>query len=360
MANKTALEKLKDLEIAFEEESKSLASKVETLTTPEEIEKTYKDAINNWLDQEGELQGILKQLKQISDPETKTKLGKGANQLKQRVNTDYKQAIDQAVKALIKRNQSQEALPATHPGISNNTTVGKHILTQTLNEIEDIFTKMGFGVKYAYEIDTPENAFDHLNMPEDHPARDSWDTLWMENGNVAVPHTSAMQNRLLSEDTTEPIRKIILGKTFRNEATDATHEHTFTQCEGIYLSKNASMSEMLGVLINFFEEFFATQIDYKFTPDYFPFVEPGGQLAIRFPKKKQSSENATELQSEFLEVLGCGMIHPEVIRAAGKDPEVYSGFAWGVGVERLAMIKHGITEIRYFYSNDMKFISQFA
>ncbi|MFW5702477.1 MAG: hypothetical protein ACOCXP_00745 [Candidatus Dojkabacteria bacterium] len=371
-ANKTAQQptaghaQLKDIEVEFSEVKSWLKKVAQNAKSLSEIEESYNEKLSELLSPKGKLQEILKGLKDIKEPEVKKKLGKGANELKQKIEKELKEEQERSKRDYISLQEKDEYLSPTHPGLpykNNSQLVVPHILEETITKIEEIFAKMGFEAEYAYEIDNEEHTFDHLNIPEDHPARDGWDTLWLEDGNLAVPHTSSMQNRILSEEldlARETIRKVILGKTFRNEATDATHEHTFTQCEGVYLSKNATMSEMIGTLIAFFEAFYETKLDYKFTPDFFPFVEPGGQLAIRFPNKKSEDKTATELKSQFLEVLGCGMIHPKVLKAAGKDPAVYSGFAWGFGVERIIMIKHGISEIRYFHSNNLEFINQFS
>lgn len=350
------LEQIKDLEIDYKVQLEAAAKT--DYTNSSELAAQFSELKNKFLGPKSELQQILRGLKQIADPDERKQIGKLANELKVQIETKTQARQSELTQQLLKQQLKVEALDPTHPGSGAARLTHQHILTTTLSDIEDIFSRMGFEVEYANEVDNVFNTFDALNMPEAHPARDSWDTLWLEDGNLAIPHTSAMQNRILRAGGT-PIRKIILGKCFRNEATDASHEHTFTQCEGVYLDTNASMSQMLGVLINFFETFFEQKLEYKFSPDFFPFVEPGGQLAIKFAKKKGGA-NATETKANFLEVLGCGMIHPEVLRTAGRDPEKYTGFAWGFGVERIAMIKYNISDIRGFYSNDIRFNQQFS
>jgi len=166
-----------------------------------------------------------------------------------------------------------------------------------------------------------------------------------------------MQNRILAQDNSL-IKEIIIGKCFRNEATDARHEHTFHQLEGVYLAKKATMGDMLGVLLEFFEKYFERKLKYKFTPDFFPFVEPGAMLSIECVICDGKGCKVCKF-SGYLEVLGCGMIHPKVIANAGKNPKEYSGFAWGIGIERLALLNNDINDIRYFYSNNLRFINQF-
>jgi phenylalanyl-tRNA synthetase alpha chain len=348
---------IKDLEKRFTKQLKAVNKLADSLDDIEKLEKSYSELRQNYLDKQSDLNQILKSLKKIESKEEQKEIGRAANQLKQKIAADVLSESEKAKEKLLTKKLKQENLDSTHPGLGRRTIAQTHILTQTIDEIEDIFSKMGFAVEYAYEVDNAFNTFDVLNIPEDHPARDNWDTLWLEDGNLAIPHTSSMQNRILRSDE-KPIRKIIIGKTFRNEATDASHEHTFTQVEGVYLDKSATMSQMIGVLLNFFENFFEQKLDYKFTPDFFPFVEPGGQLAIRFNKKKGSA-GGTDIKTNFLEVLGCGMIHPKVIAAADLDPATSKGFAWGFGVERIAMIKHGIDDVRAFHSSDIDFIRQF-
>lgn len=352
------LEQIKDLEIDFKVQLEKLVAAGGEAASVSEIDQNFSALKNQFLGPRSDLQSLLRSLKDINDSNEKKKIGKEANDLRQMIETKISQKQVEIKTKILNTTLKQEEIEATHPGTPiQQSLTHQHILSKTMEEIEDIFMRMGFDIEYANEVDNAYNTFDALNIPESHPARDSWDTLWLEDGNLIIPHTSAMQNRILRSGEA-PIRKIILGKCSRNEATDASHEHTFTQCEGVYLDHNASMSQMLGVLLNFFENFFEQKLGYKFSPDYFPFVEPGGQLAIRFEKKKGGA-NATDTKANYLEVLGCGMIHPEVLRQAGRDPEKYSGFAWGFGVERMAMIKYNISDIRGFYSNDLRFNQQF-
>jgi phenylalanyl-tRNA synthetase alpha chain len=349
------IDKLDKINDNFKEDLAKAKSELETAKSEDEIQTKLKDIYDNYLGKEAELNEILGKLKDIDSPEEKKKIGTKSNKLRQEFEEEINTAKIDLQNELINKKLEEENIPANWPGKTTPETLGHaHIVTQELKLIEDIFTKMGFGVEYALEIDTPENAFDFVNIPESHPARDSWDTLWMDDGNLAIPHTSAMQNRILSSNDT-PVRKVIIGKCFRNEATDATHEHTFHQLEGVYLDNNVSMAEMLGVMVEFLKAYYKKDFNYKFTPDYFPFVEPGAQMAIE--KSVVTGDSGGD--SEYLEILGCGMIHPKVIEMAGKDPEKTSGFAWGIGIERLLILKYGIDDIRNFYSGDLRFIKQF-
>ncbi len=241
-----------------------------------------------------------------------------------------------------------------------------NIITQVRWEIEDIFQKMGFEIEYPYEIDSEYNNFECVNIPAGHPARDSWDTFFTDQkNNILITHTSSMQNRILKKMSRKEsdlengfLGSAVIGKCFRNESTDARHEHTFHQCEGVVVGKGIKFSDMVGVLKTFFEEFFGTKIQVGITCEYFPFVEPGNGMEIKW---ENPSENILKITkgTGWLEVLGCGMIHPNVLKMAGIDSQVYSGFAWGLGVERLAMIKYGIDDVRLFHSGDLRFLEQF-
>ena len=233
-----------------------------------------------------------------------------------------------------------------------------HPLTSVGETAVRIFESMGFHVVEARHLDNDYNVFEALNIPKGHPARDLWDTFWTEDNLIPIPHTSAMQNRIY-RSVKPPIREIIVGKCFRNEATDASHEHTFYQLEGVYVDKNVTMSDLIGTLSAFVNAFYGREVKYKIQPSYFPFVEPAleflieclvcGQVGCPFCK-----------YSGWIEVIPCGPIHPSVLKEGGLDPNEYSGFAWGLGYDRLVMLRNSITDIRYLHSGDLKFLGQFS
>ncbi|MDP2873904.1 MAG: phenylalanine--tRNA ligase subunit alpha, partial [bacterium] len=194
-------------------------------------------------------------------------------------------------------------------------------------------------------------------IPPQHPARDLWDTFWTEEGYIPITHTSSMQNRVMKMRK-PPIRAIIPGRCFRREATDARHEHTFYQIEGIYVDKGITLTDLIGTLKTFMEAFYGHEVKYRIHPTYFPFVEPGLEFLIQCVIC-QGKGCATCGQSGWLELVPCGPIHPKVLTMAGLDPEKYSGFAWGMGLDRLVMIKYGIEDIRHFHSGDLRFLKQF-
>ncbi len=235
----------------------------------------------------------------------------------------------------------------------------QHPLTKELEEVVDIFTRMGFDAIESRQIDDDHHMFGALNFPEDHPARDGYDTFHTEEGFIPPAHTSTMQHRILKEGKAKleaggSIAAISYGRVFRNEDVDATHEHTFYQCEGVFVSKDATLGQMLGTLRSFFETYYGQTLRVKTQPAYFPFVEPGLEFAIEKPATIGGKPG------EWLEMLGCGMIHPNVLKEAGIDPTEYQGFAWGGGVERLVMLKYGIEDLRHFESAKLAFLRKFA
>lgn len=287
--------------------------------------------------------------------------GKAVNQLKQAVEA-----------AVINRENELESsdiaaidvtapwdMNAQRPALLPTTQGSHHPLMKEMARVVDIFTRMGFQAIESRQIDDDYHMFTSLNFPENHPARDGYDTFRTEEGFIPPAHTSTMQHRILKEgkDTLEAggqIAAISYGRVFRNEDVDATHEHTFYQVEGVFVSEDATLGDMLGTLRSFFEVYYGQQLRIKTQPAYFPFVEPGLEFAIEKPAALGGKPG------EWLEMLGCGMIHPNVLREAGIDPTKYRGFAWGGGVERLVMLKYGIEDLRHFESAKLAFLRKFA
>ncbi len=226
-----------------------------------------------------------------------------------------------------------------------------HPLTTAMREIEAIFAEMGFEVALGPERETDFYNFEALNFPPDHPARDMQDTFWMKDKNekgekmLLRTHTSPVQIRYM-ETHKPPFRIIVPGKVFRNEATDATHEAQFFQVEGLVIDKNVSLAELKGTLETFYKKYFGDDVELRFRPSFFPFTEPSVEIDIKYKDK-------------WLEVMGGGLVHPNVIKAAGLDPEKYQGFAFGGGIDRLIILKYGVDDIRQFYSGDLRFVHQF-
>jgi phenylalanyl-tRNA synthetase alpha chain len=293
-------------------------------------------------------------------PEERAEMGKRINELRAVLDAAVQEREDSL------ENASVETLDVTAPWDVNNkpsqllpTELGtQHPLTRELETVIDIFTRMGFNAIESRQIDDDYHMFGSLNFPENHPARDGYDTFRTEEGFIPPAHTSTMQNRILVEgkealEKGGQIAAVSYGRVYRNEDVDATHEHTFYQCEGVFVSKTASLGQMLGTLRAFFEAYYGQTLKIKTQPAYFPFVEPGLEFAIEKPVELGGKPG------EWLEMLGCGMMHPNVLAAAGIDSTQYSGFAWGGGIERLVMLKYGIEDLRHFESGKLAFLREF-
>jgi phenylalanyl-tRNA synthetase alpha chain len=262
-------------------------------------------------------------------------------------------------------NQSEASI-----AFSSTSEGSIHPITEELELILDIFERLGFEATESYEIDDDYHMFESLNFPEGHPARDDFDTFTLDQLDakqkplVAIAHTSAMQNRILNLKRADliqhkiPIASVIPGRVFRNEDVDARHEHTFYQLEGVYVSEQVSVANLMSVLREFMENYFEQAIELKVQPFYFPFTEPSFEFATTCPFCQKAGCKICSF-SGYIELLGCGMIHPNVLRMAQIDPEKYSGFAFGLGFMRLIMIKYNIEDIRHFFSANLDFLRQF-
>ncbi len=233
----------------------------------------------------------------------------------------------------------------------------RHPISQMVAEINGIFAELGFVFAEGPEAETEHYNFDQLNVAPYHPARDMQDTFWFKPEDTPSPmvlrtHTSPVQSRYL-ETHTPPVRIIVPGKVFRNEATDATHEAQFYQLEGLYVDKGAHLGHLRGTIEYFFSRFFRGDVEVRFRPSYFPFVEPGVEVDVML------RNSPSKLANRWIEIMGAGMIHPNVLTAAGVDAKTYTGFAFGVGIDRLAVMKYGIDDIRHLYTGDLRFVSQF-
>lgn len=234
----------------------------------------------------------------------------------------------------------------------------KHPLSVELDKVADIYSRMGFDVIESRQLDDEFHMFDSLNFPTGHPARDGYDTFRTEEGYIPPAHTSTMQHRVLKKyrknlDEGRNIAVVIPGRVFRNEDVDATHEHTFYQCEGVFVSKDATMGDLLGTWKRFFESYYGQKLNIKTQPGYFPFTEPSLEFLIEKPKSLGGKGDG------WLEMGGCGMIHPNVLKMAGIDPDLYKGFAFGGGIDRLVMLKYNIDDVRYFESGKLDFLEEF-
>lgn len=311
-----------------------------------------------------ELRALYGELKTLN-PEERASFGKEINELKaelenlvaeQSSQTEELAPID--VTAPFDMNVGSEK----RPRLLASELGSQHPLMTELDKILDIFYRMGFTAVESRQIDDDYHMFETLNFPEGHPARDDYDTFMTTEGLIAPAHTSTMQNRVLKQykanlEKGEDIRVVIPGRVFRNEDIDNTHEHTFYQLEGVYVGKGIHAGHLIATLKTFLEEYYEQELKVKTQPFYFPFTEPSFEFAISRPESLRKGDNRTE--DDWLELLGCGMIHPNVLKMAGIDPEVYTGFAWGSGIDRLVLMKYGIEDIRHFESAKLEFLRQF-
>ncbi len=285
------------------------------------------------------------------DIEEKRKIGSFYNELKKKIEKLY---LDK--KEILSEEKIKFDLE--HPGKQIKVS-HQHLISQTLEEIKNIFIQLGFSiVDYNQIVDEKEN-FDYLNVPQNHPARDMWDTLWVKDfkGYLFRTHTSVFQVPTLKKFGV-PVRAVIFGKVFRYEATDRTHDFEFYQLDGISVSENANLGNLKWVVEKFFEKFFTQKVKIRFRPSYFPFVEPGLEIDISCVLCNQKGCPLCK-NTGFIEVAGAGMIHNFVLKSAGIDHRKYQGYAFGFGVDRLIMIKHNIDDIRILHSSDLRFIEQF-
>lgn len=311
----------------------------------------------SYLGRKGKLTQILRSLKDLP-LERRREIGSAANKLKEELEeklTERERELQQAeLSAYVERSR----LDVTLPG--RPIELGRlHPTTQALRQICEVFSGMGFEIVEGPEVEWDYYNFEALNIPPEHPARDMWATLWIdpERGMLLRTHTSPMQIRLM-EKRRPPIRAIMPGRVYRYEATDATHESIFYQVEGLAVDKGISLAHLKGTLYEFARRLFGPGRKVRFRCDYFPFVEPGVEMAIECLRCGGKGCRVCGGRG-WVEILGAGMVHPKVLERVGYDPEVYTGFAFGMGVERIPMLKYGIDDIRLFYSNDLRFLEQF-
>ncbi|MFT8888751.1 MAG: phenylalanine--tRNA ligase subunit alpha [Ethanoligenens sp.] len=308
-----------------------------------------------FLGKKGELTAILKQMGKLS-PEERPAIGALANE----VRTSIEERITAAAAALreqkLKAQITQETVDVTMPG--KRRTIGKeHPLSLVLDEIQDIFIGMGFSIAEGPEVELDYYNFEALNMPKNHPARDTQDSFYITDNVVLRTQTSPVQIRVM-EKQKPPIRIIAPGRVYRSDAIDATHSPLFHQIEGLVVDKGITMTDLKGTLVTFAKTLYGQDAVLRFRPHHFPFTEPSCEMdTMCFACH---GEGCRLCKGEgWIELLGAGMVHPKVLQNGGIDPEVYSGFAFGMGLERLVMRRYGIDDMRLFYENDLRFLNQF-
>jgi len=315
-----------------------------------------------------ELRGLYARIKDIPN-EQKAAYGQAVNSLKNELEAKI------AAKEAEAQSQNLPPIDVTAP-FDLNVPADKrprpllakdgsiHPISKERQRISDIFYRMGFEVSPSREIDDEYHMFTSLNFPEGHPARDDYDTFMTEEGLVAPAHTSTMQQRAIKArkdqlETGKPIAVLAMDRVFRNEDVDARHEHTFTQYEGIYVGEGVTVGQLVATLKLFFKTYYEKDLEVKITPFYFPFTEPSFEFSLSCPFCNENEDCKVCSSERWIEMLGCGMIHPNVLKMAGVDPEKYTGFAWGGGVERLVMLKYNIEDVRHFNSGKLAFLRQF-
>ena len=297
----------------------------------------------NYMGKKGELTALLKGLGQLS-PEERPKMGQKINEAKQQVQQAIQARGDELKTAELNKKLQSEAIDVTLPGRKDGLG-GLHPVSRTIKRIERFFGDLGFEVKSGPEVEDGFHNFDALNIPAHHPARADHDTFYFNPDVMLRTQTSGVQIRTM-ETEQPPLRIISPGRVYRNDY-DQTHTPMFHQVEGLMVDKNVNFAELRGILHDFLRNFFEQDLQVRFRPSYFPFTEPSAEVDVM-------GENG-----KWLEVLGCGMVHPNVLRAVDIDPEEYTGFAFGMGVERLTMLRYGVTDLRAFFENDLRFLKQF-
>lgn len=324
-----------DLQTLLEEASKDVAA----LNGPESLEAFR----IRYLGTKGALRQAMDRLKEVPR-EDKPAVGKLANEVKQRI-----QALYDGAKSAAAAPRAAAGVDVTLPGTP--ARIGRpHVITQTIREVTEVFGRMGFDVAYGPEVEDEWHNFVALNIPESHPARDPLENFYITPTMLLRSQTSTIQTRVM-EATRPPVRVIAVGRVYRPDTVDATHSFMFHQVEGLYVDRGVSMVDLKTTLDQFCKAYFGADVQTRFRPSFFPFTEPSAEVDLLFHYPDGSTR--------WIELGGCGMVDPNVLRAVNYDPEEYTGFAFGLGIERMVMRKHGIPDIRLLFENDVRFLDQF-
>ncbi|MEA1937240.1 MAG: phenylalanine--tRNA ligase subunit alpha [Patescibacteria group bacterium] len=340
---KNKINQIKDLALKEIGEKKSLADL-------ENIKVKY-------LGRKSELVDILRGLKDMSKNERK-ETGEMANKLREEIENSIKYQVSSIKRRESEDIENKERIDITYP-VKKTQKGHLHPLTQVRYEIEEIFKSMGFLTVEGREIEDEFHNFDALNIPKNHPARDMWDTFWLKDGNLLQTHTSPMQIRFMKENK-PPFRIIVPGRVFRYEASDATHESNFYQVEGLMVDESGkiTVANFKAVMTEFMKGLFKKEVKIRLRPSYFPFVEPGFEIDVSCPYCNGNGCRICK-KTTWIEILGAGMVNQNVLASVGFEKDKYEGFAFGFGLDRIAMIKYGIDDVRLFYNGDLRFLEQF-
>lgn len=327
--------------------------KVEQAETIEELKSVRVE----YLGKKGPITEVLRGMGKLPKEERPV-IGQLANEVRERIADAIEEKQSRLEDEALEEQLKNEDIDVTLPGRPVQVG-GPHLLTSIIEEIEDLFIGMGFEIKEGPEVETDYYNFEALNLPKGHPARDMQDTFYITEELLMRTHTSPVQARTMNaKNGKEPVKMICPGKVYRRDNDDATHSHQFTQIEGLLVDENVRMSDLKGVLQEFAAKMFGKERMIRLRPSFFPFTEPSVEMDISC--KVCGGEGCSVCKGTgWIEILGAGMVHPNVLEMAGYDSEKYSGFAFGMGPERIAMLKHGIDDIRHFYTNDVRFLKQY-
>ena len=335
--------------------SKQTIAKIQEINSMQELN----DLKVKVLGKKGELTEILRGMKDLT-PEERPVVGALVNTVRDEIEEALEKAEEVLKQKELEKKLEEEKIDITLPS-SKITRGSKHPINRTIEQIQDLFISMGYDVIDGPELETDEFCFERLNLPKGHPARDMQDSFYITPEHLLRTQTSAVQARvMLANEEKSPIRMICTGKTYRREDY-ATHSHQFNQVEGLVIDKkerNVSLADLKGTLEVFVKEMLGDNLDLRFRPSYFPFTEPSYEVDVTCFKCAGKGCPLCK-QTGWIEILGAGIVHPRVLEMNGYDPEKYGGFAFGTGIDRLAMFKYGITDMRYLYANDVRFLKQF-
>ncbi|RAN53554.1 phenylalanine--tRNA ligase subunit alpha [Dolosigranulum pigrum] len=313
-----------------------------------------------YLGKKGDVTQVLKGMKDLS-PEERPIVGKLANDVRDTIQAKISERKAVLHQEALNKQLEEETIDVTLPG-TTHSVAQTHIILQVIEEIEDLFLGMGYKIVEGNEVETEHYNFERINVPKHHPARDMQDTFYIDESYLLRTQTSGTQPRTLEQHNFEegPLKMISPGKVYRRDTDDATHSHQFHQIEGLVIDKDIAMTDLKGTLEEVAKAMFGDKHDIRLRPSYFPFTEPSVEVDVTCFKCQGSDEHCSVCKNTgWIEILGAGMVHPHVLEMSGVDPTVYGGFAFGLGPDRIAMLKHEIDDIRHFYTNDQRFLSQF-
>lgn len=343
----------------MKEQIEKISNEAKQLIEKANDKQILNDIRVKYLGKKGELTAILRGMASLQ-PEERPVIGNLVNAVKQELEEIINQKENKFEEKELQEKLEKEKIDVTLPSTKIKRG-SKHPINRTIEEIQDLFVSMGYDVIDGPELETDEFCFERLNLPKGHPARDMQDSFYITDEYLLRTQTSSVQARtMIANKEKSPIRMICTGKTYRRE-DDATHSHQFNQVEGLVIDKkenNVSLADLKGTLEVFVRKLIGQNLDLRFRPSYFPFTEPSYEVDVTCFKCGGKGCNLCK-QTGWIEVLGAGIVHPNVLRANGYDPDLYSGFAFGTGIDRLAMFRYGITDMRYLYTNDTRFLKQF-